>query len=215
MPAVCDATSNPTSHATRQIHVLLIAAALGGPDLILEGCASHAGSAQDDPHFPERIVVPPCVGESARVKLLAVNPDYFHYKPSANLGHFLLDLQVRTTLDAWLLVNDETFPTDVNEVAEAPDGTWLFGGNDNVNAWPLGRSADLTLTGLKVATSTGQIPVILAKIEIAGMSPQRWLGKGGHGDHRTTYTGKMVHSDIEVICASWFDVRASAQLAIW
>ena len=111
-----------------------------------------------------------------------------------------------------MIVDHETFPSGAHEVAKMPDGSWLFSGNDIVFARWLGRSADVTIKDLNVRSAGQKVPVLLGLIEVESMSPPRWVEQGGLGDNRRTFGENLVHAGVEVVCATWFDIRARVEV---
>jgi hypothetical protein len=183
--------------------------AVGLLGVVLGGCTA-SGTARDDMDFPERIVVPPCEARRSRVALSKVTPDHSPRKPSLGLEHFLIDLRVEVldSQDLWLLVDHDSFPSGVQEVTRLENDNWVFSGNDIVHARWLGRSANLPIENVQVSTSDRRTPVVLGAIEIENLSPQRWVREGGRSDHRVTRGRRLVHSGIDVVCATWFDLGA-------
>jgi hypothetical protein len=185
-------------------------AALAWIGLIAGGCASRSLGAEEGVTLPTRIVVPPCDDAALRVELLNVRRDPTSRKPSPDLRRYLIDVRVYAlnyASDVWLLVDQETFPSGVDDVSKGSDGTWWFSGTDAL--W-LGRAASRVIKNIPVSTPDQRVPVILAEIHVEGVSPQRWVERGGSTDERTT-DGRLARADVNVLCASWLALRFADQ----
>jgi hypothetical protein len=115
-------------------------------------------------------------------------------------------VQVRDTRSLWLLIGDDTFPSGVNQVTRASDGAWWFEGGSRVEAIWLGPLADVTFTSWQI--TGGWTPFVLGVIEIGGTTPQEWVQQGGQFDRRSTRARVAAH--IDVVCATWVDLRETS-----
>jgi hypothetical protein len=189
--------------------VALSAGALG---VVLGGCAARREFPPPDLSLDQRIAVRQCDENGARVELIGAEPDTFHYKPTLDREHYLVELRARSDAESWLIVNDDAAPTGVDSVSKDGQGNgWLLG---DLPAHFIPRGGDLTVNELHVNVGNdGKLPVLLARISVDGRTPQRWVEEGGEVDHRTTFGRKLVPLTIEVECVSWFDVHAPAHAA--
>jgi hypothetical protein len=175
--------------------------------LVVVGCGSRAVSPSDDALPPQQIVVEPCARGVAKITALGVKVDPGAHKPSSTVKHFLVDLHVRNhALGMWLLVDEEDFPTRLNEAGVGSEGLWFFNGNARTHARWLAPGSEVTLVGLKVSSSYPEFPVTLGVIQIDGLTPRSWVQQGGEVDRRRTDGRTTVPAEFIVECTTWIDL---------
>ena len=200
-------------HAASERRKILgrLAFSISALSIALAGCGSCTASSPTPLAFAHQIIAPLCSQKPLRVELLRARLDPNVGKPSRDVTKYLLDIRVQAqdVRELWLLIDHESFPSRLKEVARAADGTWRFSGDAVANARWLGHTADITLSDVQVRTD-GRVPVILGTITVEGMSPQQWVKQDGSGDSRSTSAEHLARSDIEVVCATWFELRPGA-----
>jgi hypothetical protein len=171
---------------------------------LMAGCGAQKSIVRDDLSQMHRIVAPPCTAPTSRVEVLKVRHDPAR-NPSLNVERIQVDLrvQVQDPRALWLLIGYDMFPGGVSEVSRSGDDDWRFVGNTTTKAKWLGTLTDVTFTTRQVAR--GWTPFILGVIEVEGDSPLHWVQQGGRFDTRTSNARVPAH--IDVVCATWIDLR--------
>lgn len=180
------------------------------------GCSGTRSLVAED-GFPTRIVSSsPCTDTRPPIDIRAqrIAEDLGH-KPSRDVKRYLVDLHVHRSdqLNLWLLVDEDTFPLvvdsvwrekgsrDAEEQARANPRPWWFSGNGAIQAWPLGRASDVSLTNIEVGTGASRVSVTLGVLELDGASPQEWL-IGGRPQARGVFVPR---------CRTWIDLSTLSQ----
>jgi hypothetical protein len=194
---------------THRTIAVLSAGALG---VVLGGCAVRRELPTQDLSLGQRLAVRPCDEDGARVELVGARPDSFHYKPSIDVDHYLMDLRARSDAERWLIIDQDTAPSGVDSVSKEEQGNgWWLG---ELHAHFIHRAGDLTVNDLRVGVGKdGKLSAVLARISVDSMKPQRWVEEGRQVDHRSAFGGKLVPLAIDVDCVSWFDVHAPPHAA--